>query len=346
MRKTLVALLTVLAVTLGGYAWAGDIQPVLFQGGPGDQVTGMGNTEWRVWSSNSTRERSRYNAYARKDGSRRIKLNARGTKGFFGSLNDDTSQAIYQQASGGGRLGARSGRSNIYLYNLQTKRRHSPGNGVNTKLWEWSPSVSADHILFGRNDLRRNGSLWRVMLYDRDTHTVTRLDSARNRCRCIFPGQVTDEYATWTKCSQTLCQSWYYTIGTDVSAMIPNPLDEQTYYPAVTATTGNLYFARSGTGCGAGTQILSWHPVVGGAPELISTLPAERDLAASSMAFHDAGGHDDVYLSMLICSGRFASDLYKIDDAETGASRLPASGRSAAPQAAKELLPPGAVPTG
>ncbi len=215
--------------------------------------------------------------------------------------------------------------------------------GINTKLWEWSPTISPSYILFGRNSFRTLSSPWKVILYNRTTGVSKILASVKNRCECIFPGQVTDQYATWTKCSSTLCQSWYYTIATGALAKIPNPLGKQTYYPAVAATSNNMYFARSGTGCGVSTKIYRWNPATPGTTVLVSTLASGYDLSTSSLANRDAG-HDDVVIAQLVCGGQFNADILEISDADTATATATQARTGGSSAVAKLLLPPGATP--
>jgi hypothetical protein len=290
-----------------------------------------------MWSSNSSDHPAHYDTFARTGTGSPFQVNAMGTEGQSGGLNGLTSQAIYQQANGDA--------SDLFLFNLSTKTRTNPPSTINTNLWEWSPSISAGFILFGRNNFKEPTSAWKVMLFNRTTGVFKVLDSVQNKCECIFPGQVTDQYATWTRCSSTLCQSWYYTIATGATAKIPNPQSKQTYYPAVAATSGNMFFARSDTGCGNNTKIYRWKPSVGGNPVLVSSIPTGYDLTTSSLASHGSDGHDDVYIDRLICSGQFNADIYMIDNADTATSATVSRDAGRTSGVAKHLTPPGATPS-
>ena len=312
------------------------ITPTLVEGGSGDQIRGAANSGWVMWSTNTaTSSTDHYDTFARSTAGSAFKVNASGTGGLSGGLNGNTSQAIYQQTD--------ALVSNLYMYDLATKIRTNPPAGINTSLWEWSPSISPGYILFGRNSFRTPSSPWKVMLYNRTTGTTKVLATVQNKCECIFPGQVTDTYATWTKCTRTLCQAWYHNIGTGVSARIPNPLGRQTYYPAVAATSNNMYFARSGSGCGASTKIYRWNPATPATTTLVTVLASGHDLSTSSQATRD-GTHDDVYIAELVCGGRFNADINVIADADT-AIAAPVQERAEGSGAAKLLLPPGAIPS-
>jgi hypothetical protein len=326
-------LAAVMTMAIGPAAWAG-LTPSEVEGGAGDQVFGQFNTSWEVWTSNSTHHPDTYNAYGKTTGDPRFRVNAAGTRGFTGNLLDDTSQTIFQQADGPS--------SDIYLYDLSTKTRTSPGSGVNSKLWEWAPTVSAGFVLFGRNSFRKSDSPWKVILYDRTAHTFKVLDSVTNHCGCIYPGSVTDQYATWTKCAGSTCQSWYYDVAGGGTARVPNALDRHQYYPAASTETGDLYLVRSNNFC-ANTQIIRWNPVAGGDPTVITTLPDGFDVAVSVRVTDDPGGHQDVYFDRQSCSGNFYSDVYKLEDADLVTLTRGGAGSSAT---RRMVLPaPGARPS-
>jgi hypothetical protein len=249
MRTIIVGL--ALAATMGAVAAAGTIPETLVEGGPGNQFSGDGNSTYLTWATNSTDHPRHYDARARLlAGGGGFKMNASGTEGFAGDINGDTTEAAYQQVNGSS--------SNILLYDLEARTRSAASSVVNTDLWEWAPSVSDGYILFGRNKFARPSSPWKVVLYDRNSDSTMVLDSVTNACGCIIPGQVSDDYATWTRCDRATCQAWYYDIAADTTARVPNPLDKQQYYPSVSAATGDIYLVRSGNGCGQNVRRIRW----------------------------------------------------------------------------------------
>jgi hypothetical protein len=324
-----VAVLAVLLALVTGSAATAGVVATKVEGGAGDQILGQRNTDWGVWTSNTRDHPRAYNAYGRMIGSPRFRINPAGSQGFAGTLLGDTSQAIYQKID--------RGSSNIYLYDLDAKQQTSPGAGVNTDLWEWQPSVSDGFVLFGRNSFRTRSSPWKVMLFDRTTHTFKTLDSVTYRCGCIYPGQVTDQYATWTKCTAA-CQVWVYDIGAQQAARVPNPSTQYQYWPGVSESTGDIYFVGADD-CGSGTQILRWNPTQKGGPGVVYTLPQGFNVSVSLRVTDDGGGHQDLYFDRQVCGGHFYADIYTLADADllpttrqqpdasaTGGMRLPAPG--------------------
>lgn len=277
-----------------------------------DELFPAASDTYLIWSQNSIARPRRYNAWVEPlDRSvPATKMNAPGSvHGFTGStVNGD--EAMFQEVT----AGARFTKSNIYLFDVATKVRSDPPDGVNTRYWEWSPSSSPGYILFGRNRFATPTSPWQVVLHDRGDGTETILDSVRNRCGCIYPGNVTDSYATWAKCVTT-CQAWYHDIVAGTTQRIANPLDRQQYSPAVSGDSSSIYFVRSGNACGANVKLMRWD-IGGGDPVVVSSLADGLDIYWSPGVFTDGDGHDHVYFGQLACDS-FYGDIYVADDAET-----------------------------
>ena len=336
-RGTMIAgLVMALTVSTVAAGFAGTIPETLVEGGPGNQFSGDGNSDWFTWSTNSPERPRHYDARARLfAGKGSFKMNASGTVGYAGDINGETTEAVYQQVDGAG--------SDIYLYDLEARTREPAPGSVNTNLWEWSPSVSDGYILFGRNKFRRPSSPWKIMLYDRVAETAVALDSVTYECRCIFLGQVSDAYATWTKCLRD-CHVWYHDIEAGTTHKVPNPLDKQQYNPGVSGASGDLFFIRSGNGCGQNVRIVRWNPVAGGDATVVGVLPQGYDVNSNVTVFDDTGGHQDVYLARYPCSGSFNANIYVVNDADTAAVARSARDGSASSAASKRPVMPGAAP--
>lgn len=327
MVRVWVVMASVAAVMFGGAAFAG-VQPSPVEGGSGDQGPGMANTNWVTWTY-GPRDRPRHvSALARATDGSPFRMNAAGTLGFSGGLSDDGGEAIYQQITDRG--------SNVFLYDLVL--RDATPAPINTDTWEAHPSVSEGYILFAREATR-----WRIILYDRTAGTSTVLDDARGRCRCVFPGQVSDEYATWTDCGgPTGCQVRYYDIAAETYGKVPNTFDKQQYSPGVSEGSGTIYFVRSGLGCGVNPRILKWNPVAGGEPATLFFQFAGIDFLDPLLVFADPGSHDDVYFGTLPCDGS-SSNLEVLPDADTiVTTRVPGAGVAAGTAGGAKQLVSGA----
>jgi hypothetical protein len=337
MRKLVTTTAVVLTVLgLVTTAFAGTTPETLVQGGAANQFSGDGNATYLTWSSNSGAHPRHYDALTRAFlGKVTVKMNAPGTTGYAGDINGNGTEAAYQQTDGA--------MSDVYLYDLDADTRTAAPDAVNSALWEWAPSVSDDYLLFGRNKFTRASSPWKIVLYDRNTDTNLVLDTAPNSCQCIFPGQVTDEWATWTRCSRSTCQAWYYDIAGDVAARVPNPLDKVQYYPGVSRENGDIYFVRSNPACGANVKIVRWNPA-GGPADVVSSQPTGYDVYTGLKVFDDLGGHQDVYVDRQRCAGKYYGDIYVVNDADLAGSRV--AGRPARSVGPKTLYVQGATPRG
>ena len=336
-RLTIILGLALALATATG-ALAGTVEETLVQGGGANQFAGDGNSTYLTWTSNSGAHPRHYDALFRPlAGGVPVKMNAPGTVGFSGDINGDTTEAVYQQADSSG--------SDLYTFDLVTQARTPAPDAVNSALWEYGASISDGYILYGRNKFTRKNSPWRIMLYDRNTDTNIVLDTVTQACSCVYPGQVSDQYATWTRCTTSICQAWYYNIADQTMAKIPNPNAKLQYFPAVSAATGDLYFVQSAFGCGLHTKIMQWNPVAGGAANLVSAQPRGYDVYVGPNVFDDLLAHQDVYVDRQVCSGKYYADIYVINDADTAFSRV-VGHPSAGTTAPRQLRMPGATPRG
>ncbi len=227
---------------------------------------------------------------------------------FTGGFNDGN--FIYQQVRpSGSRF-----RSDVRVYDPDTGDYRPPPQGVNTDRWEWAPSWTDTHVLFGRNHFARPTSPWRVMLLDRATGDAVTLDQAPGKCGCIRPGNLTDQYATWTKCRQ-LCRTYVYDIGTQDQFTVPHQQGKHEYYGSVTADDV-VYFARSGNACGRSVRIFRW-TIGDPSVVLVHALPAHLDVAYRLGSVVKLDTHTDVYFDRFDCRRRFRPDIFVVRDADT-----------------------------
>jgi hypothetical protein len=191
--------------------------------------------------------------------------------------------------------------------------------------------ISPGFILFGRNKFDRPASPWKVILYDRTNFTFNTLGKESYACFCIFPGVVTDDFATWTDCAGAVCQAYYYDIANTTPHKIPNPLHAQQYDASVNGSGTELYYVRSGNGCGIRVKIMRWTIGGGSDPVVVSALPAGYDVAQHTFTYTDVLSHDQVYFDRARCSKTYPSDLYVVQDADTALTAAATVGATAAP---------------
>jgi hypothetical protein len=283
------------------------ITPTGVLGGPEYQYLASSNGQYMGWTQNSVRKPRSWHAYVSIDPAvSKVRLDEPGTNGFFGDIDADPNEAIYQQTDGGV--------SDLYFFDVATLDR-TPPTGINTGRWEWQPRLSDDYVLFTR-DYPRAG-VRRLLLYDRTTFGIKRLKEVPFGT-LLITGDVGASYATWTTCKRT-CNAWIYDIdGPTTLTKIPTVNDKPQYAPVVDEVNRYVYWVRSKPACGAGVRFLK-APVA--TPELatrIAVLPAGFDTEWKSSLEHDTvNNRVDLIFSRYNCSTGDASifELQAVDAA-------------------------------
>lgn len=269
-----------------------------------------GNQRVLSWARSRPGHPNRYDAWVKVGSNARIKLNRRGF-GFAGGVDPPT--VAYQQVL--------NGRSNIFLYNLSNGIRRRPPSGVNTRKWEYRPTISDNWLLFGRDDNRgARPRIQRIILHNSMTGGERLLASVRRARYQVLPGQVNGSaafgfLATYTRCLGT-CDAIMYNIATTSRTTLNKPdtgnIIHQ-YSPALTPS-GTIYVGRSGNGCGRNARIVRyrWNGPVGGTGTVVARLPRRRDIGWTS-ARESANGTVEVFYERVNCTtGRY--DVFKITD--------------------------------
>jgi hypothetical protein len=290
-RLWLVGVGFVASVWLGSTALGAVAQvPVLTT--PRDEIQPAASDAWLAWAQNSAAHPHLFSAYARHNGGSRFRVNHAGTQGFAGGIDGNT--LAYQQIN--------RGQSNIKLFSLPTQVRRNPPTGVNTPRWEWSPTISGSWMLFGR--INFSVHRWRVILFNTGTHQVVVLADRTGKQVSAEPGQVNGDYAVWQQCTATACDVWEYNIGSATKAPLPNTPPGHFNYASSVNSTGTVYFAHSGTSCGA---IIDKRPI--GGPTSIIVALRGRDVESSSLA--TIAGQSNLFFTKFNCLTR-TDDVYKI----------------------------------
>jgi hypothetical protein len=223
-------------------------------------------------------------------------VNGGRSRAWSGSIDGTT--FVYQLARGGD--------SDIRLMDVVSHVKSAP-TGINTRRWEWSPTISGNWILFGREALARNR--WRVLLHNTSTAETITLADVEGKSTRADPGQVSGDYAVWDRCAHHVCNVYRYTISTGDTTRIPNTLTGRLqYFPSVTST-GTVYFAHSGDGCGRGVKLVEW--VQGQPLNVLVAFRPGRDLTTSTQTVPDQVAGTDVYYDKYTCRTA-ASDIYEI----------------------------------
>ena len=251
-----------------------------------------------AWEQNTTERPGHFNAYAKRDGRKRFRLNKAGTQGALGGISGNL--IVYQQFKGNW--------SNIRYYSIKRDKRFGPLIGINTRRWEYWPSISGDWVLFGRRSL--DARKRKVILYNRALETSRVLDRTTNSDAFLAPGQVNGNFAVWYRCqADRRCNVYVYSIDLRLTRKIPNPHRRDQHSPSVTED-GVVYFVKGTKRCGVSARLM--RHAEGDAARLL-TLREGLDIGDTYAAADDAG-NTEVYFEQNRCGTRAGSGIFKIVD--------------------------------
>jgi hypothetical protein len=282
-------------------AWAALLTPTLVVGGAGSQLlpSATPGATFVGFSASRPGSPNLFDAYVKAAGQPRVKVNTSGTA-FAGGFDGNT--FIYQHVA--------HGQSNIGLFNVMTSV-HSLPTGVNTSAWEWSPTISGDWILFGRQNLNVNPISDHVILRSEVGGVTLVLDSQVGAPdRILDPGQVNGDYASWDRYTPSSHTGTVrrYTISTAHTDILQLPIGKIQYASSVNSA-GDLFYVRSGIGCGK--QVVIRENVFGVSDTALATLPAGYDVF-KTFAVDEGGGVTSLYFDRFNCSTGKGGDIFKV----------------------------------
>ena len=250
-----------------------------------------------AWQQNTRQHPSHYDVFARPmAGGEKFKVNARKTQGANGGIDGDT--LVYQQFTGK--------RSDLKFFDLGTRTRTSPPAGVNTDQWEYWPSLSGDWLLFARlygNDARR------IFLFDLSTGDSSRLDMVRGAGSDLAPGQMSGDWAVWSKCRKGGCDVIRYHIPDGTREKIPNNGTRQ-HAPSVDPD-GTVFFARANARCGGSVKLVR-RPLQGN--ETVLWRISSGDDISTTRTFVDPDGVTTVLFDQFDCDQAIGSDAWAMGE--------------------------------
>jgi len=260
------------------------------------EYQGVRSDDFLAWQQNTRKHPGHYDVFARPtSGGDAFKVNAAGTQGANGGIEGDL--LVYQQFDGG--------RSDLRFFDLGSKDRTSPPRGVNTRRWEYWPTISGQWLLFGR---RAGDGSREIILYDLSTRDATRLDEVGGGDTFLAPGQVNGDYAVWYRCTRgTKCNVVLYSISDGVETKIPNPGAFQ-YAPSV-SPDGTVTFARSASGCGNRVRLIRYP--LNGPTSVLWQLPTGGDVGTTRVHV-GTQGNATIYFDNFACGHPAASDVWQI----------------------------------
>lgn len=258
------------------------------------------NAGYLMWSENSTAHPNQYNEFIQQGSGPVRNVNPSGSQGVWGAVSSDGTTAAFQEII--------NGKSNIELYNTGSHTVSNPPAGVNTKEWEWSPSIDGNYLLFARNDITATFPPDDVVLFKLSTDTQLVLGTSGLRKGYMQAGQVSGDYATYQKCSASVCNVYRYQISTATTTMVPNPRSKVNYASSVD-TSGTVYFGRSGWNCGSNARLEKWTP--GGSPPSTLYTPAVGVDFGGSFT-ETTGGGDVLFFDRVKCASN-SWDIFKMN---------------------------------
>lgn len=276
-----------------------------------DPAPGRGYLAWTESTSQWP-----FQVYVRRGGGEKVLVNEPGTFGFAGGIDGTT--VVYAERT------ARGAPSDIRFYDLARGTRTSAPAEVNTAHNEFRPSLSGDWLLFGRRSVASGPALhpileqqaagagrpsWQVLLYNRATGELRRLDRARGAY--MQPGGVAGRYAVWASCPTFLrCTVHRYDIAARRKQAIPNPLGRAQYAASVTAA-GTVYFAESRS-VDCGPELRIWRYALEGPRTALVSFPDALGVFTTA-ALAGKGGRTTVFYDRYDCRSDL-SDVYEVVD--------------------------------
>ena len=254
------------------------------------------------WSQNSAAHPRLYSAFLKHGSDARVKLNPIG-QGYLGGIEPPT--VVFQQIY--------RGQSNIRMYDIDTATRSAPPAGVNTSSWEWHPTISGDWLLFGRESLSSGPQ--GIHLQNLTTAEQRQIAAATSTRRTIlWPGQVSGNWVVYSRCNP-VCNTFRYDIANQTTVQLQKPatVNPRYQYASSVTSTGTVYLARSGKGCGAGgVKIVRFGSADPPTGTIVAALGLGRD-TQSSYARENTNGSVDVFYDRAACATG-SWNIYRIND--------------------------------
>jgi hypothetical protein len=225
-------------------------------------------------------------------GERVTKINRPGTSARTGGIADGV--LVYQEI--------RQGESDLRLLRLGSRREMDPPAGVNTRDWEWHPTLADKLVLYGRIDF--SIKTFSIMLADLATSRIIELDRVSGEHPYASPGQISGRFAVWSACpGRATCRVYLYDVQRRRTVAVPTAegFESLDYAPSVDRE-GTIFFARSKAGrggCGPNVSFMRFRRH-DRQPSLLFRLPPGRDTRWSYAV--RAGGGADVYFDRVDCN--------------------------------------------
>jgi hypothetical protein len=265
-----------------------------------NEFDGTAENGYLAYARSRAGKPNKLDAYLKRPGLARIKVNAAGTQGYHPNL--DIGNATFGDSLVFVQKGA--GDADLKIWDVDSGGRRNPPAGVNTQAGESKPSLDGDWLLFGRGPAKKF-YMTKVILFDLLTNTPTVIDTAPTN-GIVYPGIVNGDWATWTECSPSDCRAWRYEISTTTKTEVPS--SARFIYTSAIDTDGTVWFVQSGFGCGANVKIR--RHVIASAPTTLVDFPPGIDANISDL--DDSPATDRLYFARVNCSNVNNWNIYRV----------------------------------
>jgi hypothetical protein len=302
--RLLLALCCALGMLAATGAPAHAVEPVVIVNTESPEGAPAASTAFLAWEVVNPRFHSNVRAQAIGNDTS-FRVNPKGTQAFTGGI--DGSRLLYGQS-------VRGEDTDLVLVDLSTQTELGLPDGVNSNAYEFSPSISGSHLLFGRSGRRGE----KVVLFDTTTLAsevvYTKPDTDRREFT-IIPTQVNGNYAVWqqlvfsTRTGDVSADVFLYDITAATTTKISSVDSERPkqYGPAVDIA-GTVYFGRSSFACGENAQLISRD--LDGTETVLYEFPVNRDFFYSN-AVSNPNNTTDVYFDRGSC-GQDSGNIWKL----------------------------------
>jgi hypothetical protein len=288
-----------LAALVPGAAHAGPVQPEPVVATSAREIQPAAALGYLAWTTGPARRFNQRVLWLKPDGEPKFRVNPAGTTAYVGPGAFDGTTLVHSLRK------LKAPTPDLKLFDVVTKTRTNPPQGVNTRQGECCASLSGDWLLFMRSFA--NGRQ-QIILFNLATRVKRTVADVGPRVY-VQPGSVEGDWAAWTRCQfSNRCATIRYNLTTKQRLVVANPQRKSQYAASVTAD-GTVYFAESSDiNCGNGFGI--WRYPVGGPRERLLTLPRRQDAIMTSPVVNP----DDtvtVFFDRLRCATD-TSDIYKV----------------------------------
>ncbi|MFL5735819.1 MAG: hypothetical protein ACJ76P_00595 [Actinomycetota bacterium] len=150
--------------------------------------------------------------------------------------------------------------------------------------------MSGDYLLFNRDSYRAKWTTGRIVLHQISTghEEILARFSGAYRDGDVYSGQVSGDFATWTRCARGVgaCDVYIHRISTDHTMRVPNRARE---YAASISADGTAFYMRDDKYCGRHAKLIE---LLNGHEHVVKSFARNRDAidtyaVSESVLVHD-----------------------------------------------------------